>query len=507
MTRIHAEAVAAAMPPPARFSPELRRVIAALVLGGVLVMLDSTIVNIALHTLSAELDTTLAGVQWVVTAYTLAMGLVIPVSGWLARRAGARRLVVAATATFTVASLLCGLAQDPAQLIAFRVLQGLAGGLMMPVGQIILVRAAGPDRLPRVMAVLGLPMIMAPVVGPTLGGLLLEHASWEWIFLVNVPVGIVATWLAWRMLPSDGAGEKAGPLDVPGLALAAAGTVGLTYGLAEAGEPGGALAGAVWAGGGAVLLALFVLRSLRVRRPLLDVRLFRNAGFAAASLASFTLSAAMFGGMILLPLYFQTVRHEDAVATGLLVAPQGLGAAAAMWASGRITERLGAGLTSLLGGLVAVVTTVPYVLVTEDVSYPLLALAMVGRGIGIGLSAMPPMTAAFQALSPAQIADASPQLTVLQRVGASVGTAIFAVALQQGLDGAGTAPARQADAFGGAFGWVLAVTAVAVLPAVVLMVTERRRRAAQPEPEPLALSPDQSDRADQPGQGVPRGSS
>jgi len=462
-------------PPDLTFPLELRRAMIAMMLGGILVMLDSTIVNIALHALSADLNSPLTTIQWVVTAYTLAMAMVMPVSGWLAKRVGARRITVAATAAFTLASLLCGIAQTPGQLIAFRVLQGLAGGLMMPVGQMVMVRLAGPARLARVMAVTGLPMIMMPVIGPTLGGVLLEHASWEWIFLVNVPVGALATWLCVRMLPRDTA-EDAGRLDVPGLILAAAGTVALTYGLAKAGEPGGAPVGVTTAVAGVVLLGLFVVRALRVDRPLLDVRLFANRVFAAASLINFCFGAAIFGGMILLPIYLQTVRHESAVATGLLLAPQGLGAAAAMMLSGRITERLGAGTTALLGGVIAMVTTLPFVFITADVPYWLLDAGLFARGWGIGLSAMPAMTAAFRALDPAKVADATPQLNIVQRIGGSMGTAIFAVVLQQGLDDAGGSAAGQADAFGNAFVWAFGVTVVAVFPAVLLAVLERRGR-------------------------------
>ncbi|WP_433477320.1 MDR family MFS transporter [Spirillospora sp. CA-142024] len=470
-------------PPPAPaaasstgFPPELRRVIIVAMLGGLVVMLDSTIVNIALQTLSADLHASLTVVQWVVTGYMLAMGMVIPVSGWLARRLGARRVLAAATAAFTLASLACGLAQNTEQLVAFRVLQGLAGGLMTPVGQIIIVRAAGPRRLARVMALIGIPTIMAPVAGPTLGGLLLEHASWEWIFLVNVPIGAVAAWLALRMLPHD-AQEEAGTLDVPGLVLVVAGSVGVTYGLAKVGERGDAALGAAWTAGGAVLLGLFVLRSLRVERPLLDVRLFRNPAFSAASLVTFGFGASIFGGMILLPIYFQVVRHESTVATGLLLVPQGLGALASIWASGRITERFGPGRTSLAGGVIAVVTTVPFLFISADVPYPLLDTGLVARGLGIGLSGMPAMTAAFNALGRAEIADATPQLNVVQRFGASVGTAIFAVVLQHGLDGAGGMASRQADAFGTAFAWVLGATVVAAVPTVLLIATERRRSA------------------------------
>ncbi len=180
---------------------------------------------------------------------------------------------------------------------------------MLPVGQIILVKAAGPRALPRLMSMIGVPIILAPVFGPTIGGLLIEHAGWEWIFFVNIPIGIVAVALGRRLLPADEP-EHAGKLDALGLALIATGLVGVTYGLAETGTTGTIASPHVLVPliGGIALVATFLIRSLRIPEPLLDIRLFSNRAFAAAAFTTFCLGAALFGAMILMPLYFQTVR-------------------------------------------------------------------------------------------------------------------------------------------------------------------------------------------------------
>jgi EmrB/QacA subfamily drug resistance transporter len=462
------------------------------ILGAIMSVLDTTIVNVALDTLSKDLNTPLDGIQWVVTGYMLALAAVIPVTGWAAARFGARRLYLISLVLFTAGSALCGFAWSAESLIAARVLQGLGGGMLLPIGQMILVRAAGPRNMARVMSAIGVPIVLAPVFGPTLGGLLIEHAGWQWIFFVNLPVGVAAVIAALRLLPHDEASPAtAGRLDATGLALVATGLVGITYGLAESGTAGSLLASAVMVPFvlGVALVTAFVLRALKIDNPLLDVRLYANKAFAAASVTMTALGAALFGAMVLMPLYFQLVRGEDAVHTGLLLAPQGIGAALAMGLSGRVTERLGGGLTSLIGGAITIVATVPFVLIEADTSFVLISAAMIVRGFGIGMSMMPSMTAAYAVLRPEQINDATPQLNVLQRVGGSIGTAILAVVLQSGISGLATpTPAGIAGAFGDTYYWVLGISLVALLPTIVLATIERRARAsAEPLPADIAL--------------------
>ena len=465
-------------------SPHVWRVAIVVILGAIMSVLDTTIVNVALDTLATDLHSSLDQIQWVVTGYMLALAAVIPVSGWAVTRFGARRLYLISLVLFTAGSALCGLSWSTGSLIGARVLQGLGGGLLMPVGQMILVKAAGPRNMAKIMSAIGVPIILAPVFGPTLGGLLVEHAGWQWIFFVNLPVGVAAVFAALRLLPRDAADRAAaGRLDATGLALVASGLVGVTYGLAQSGSAGSLTASAVLVPLliGVGLVATFVVRALRIERPLLDVRLYANKAFAAASVTMFALGAALFGAMVLMPLYFQLVRHEDAVATGILVAPQGIGAAVAMFISGRVTQRLGGGLTSLIGAGITIVATVPFVLVGATTSFWLIGAAMVVRGFGIGMSMMPSMTAAYAVLRPDQVNDATPQMNVLQRVGGSIGTAILAVVLQSGITHLGRpTPAGVASAFADTYWWVLAISVVALLPTILLTVVERRARATAP---------------------------
>lgn len=452
--------------------------IAAVVgLGSVMSILAVTIVNVALESLSAELHSPLDEIQWVATGYLLGMGAVIPTTAWGARRFGTRELYLASIAAFVATSVLCAIAWSAEVLISARVLQGVAGGLSLPLGQMMLATAAGPERMGRVMSVIGVPMVLGPMLGPVLGGLLIDHFSWHWIFVINVPFGLAALGFGWRLLPRVERGDP-GRLDVRGLVLLCAGVPLLIYGLSRTSAAGGFGSTSVLVPAlvGLALIAAFARHAMRVDDPLLDVHLLSNRGFAAASVATFCTGAALYGAMLLLPLYFQTVRGEDALHAGLLLIPQGLGAALAMPLAGRFTDRVGGGRVALAGLLLMALGTVPLATVTESTSYVLLSSILVVRGLGTGMAIMPLMAAAFGTVSREQVPHATPQLNVLQRIGGSIGTAILTVVLTHRLTGAGS-PAEAAAAFGHAYWWAIGVTAFAALPTLYLARHEHRRRA------------------------------
>jgi EmrB/QacA subfamily drug resistance transporter len=449
------------------------------ILGSIMSILDTTIVNVALNTLGRELHSSIAQIQWVVTGYLLSLAAVIPVAGWVARRFGAKQVYLTSLVLFTLGSVLCGLASTATELIAFRVVQGVGGGLSLPVGQLIMAGAAGPKRMGRVMSVIAVPAMLAPIFGPAVGGLILDNASWRWIFFVNVPIGVAALITGVRGLPNPKR-EPAGRLDLVGLGLLAAGMPLITYGLAEVGSTGGFSSAKVIGPivGGIGLVVWFVLHALRVERPLLDVRLYARRTFASASITTFCLAAALFGAMILMPLYYQQVRGESVLRTGLLVGPQGLGAALVMPLSGKLTDRIGGGPLALFGVIVTCLATIPFGLIGAHTSVLDLSVALFVRGIGIGFAFVPAMAVAFAALRPEELSDATPQMNVLQRVGGSIGTAVLAVVLQRAIVSAGrpATAAGVAGAYATAFWWSLGIAAAAIVPCVVLTVTERRIR-------------------------------
>jgi EmrB/QacA subfamily drug resistance transporter len=469
-------------------------VAAVVVIGSIMSIMATTIVNVALDRLSVELGASLADIQWVVTGYLLGMAAVIPAAGWAVLRVGGKRLYLASVAAFVLASVLCALAWSTTSLIAFRVLQGMAGGMTLPVGQMMLAAAAGPQRMGRVMSVVGVPLVLGPVLGPVLGGLIVDNLSWHWIFVINVPFGLAALALGVRALPVRPR-RPAGPLDVRGLILCAVGVPLVIYGLSRSAQSGGFAAPQVLVpvAVGLVCLAVFAVHARRAANPLLDVRLLANPGFAAAVVGTFCIGAALFGAMLLLPLYFQIVRGESALNAGLLLIPQALGAAVAMPISGRLADRVGGGRVAAVGIAVMTLATVPLAHVTATTSYAVLAAVLFARGVGMGGGTMPMMAAAYATLRTSDIPDATPQLNVAQRLGGSVGTAVLSVVLSRRMadvlpsGGAVGTPAHRhlpphlaealARAFGTTYWWAVAITAVALVPALLLAAIERRTRA------------------------------
>jgi EmrB/QacA subfamily drug resistance transporter len=463
-----------------RIEPYVWKIAGVVILGMIMSILDTTIVNVALRTLGRDLHSSISQIQWVVTGYLLSLAAVIPITGWAARRYGAKRVYMTSLVLFTAGSALCAVAASTTTLVLFRVLQGIGGGMIMPVGQLIMAQVAGPRRMGRVMGIVSMPAMLAPILGPVVGGLILQHLHWSWIFLVNVPIGVIAFIAGWRMLPQTESGE-AGRLDVVGLALLSTASSAMVYGLSQLGTHSSLTAPPVVMPilAGVALAVAFSWHALRVERPLLDVRLYANRVFGAASLTTFGLGAALFGAMILVPLYYQEVRHESVIVTGLLVGPQGLGMLLVMPLMGRLTERFGGGRVALVGVTILSLGTIPLASVGAGTSIVDISLVLLLRGVGIGFAFVPAMTAAFSALRPDQLSDATPQLNVLQRIGGAIGTAVLAVVLQRA-SGQGPTVAKLAGAFDTAYWWSLGIALLSLIPCLVLLRAENPRARLTP---------------------------
>jgi EmrB/QacA subfamily drug resistance transporter len=483
--------------PGASLPDDVKPIAIVVIVGAIMSILDTTIVNVALQTLREDLGASLATIQWVSTGYLLALASVIPLTGWAAERFGPRRVWMTAVAGFVVTSALCGLAWSAGALIAFRVLQGFAGGMIMPIGMITLAQAAGPQHMGKTMSIVGVPMLLAPVLGPALGGLLVDNLSWRWIFYVNVPIGVVGLALAARLLSRERAagasGDQPPVLDWPGLLMVSPGVAAIVFGLSEYGQHRTLAVAIAWVPLviGVALVAAFVRHALSVRFPLVEVRLFRSRGFAAASATVFLLGAALFGSMILLPLYYQVARGQTPLDSGLLIAPQGLGAALGMNIGGRMTDRFGGGRVIPFGLLLLAAGTVPFALAGAHTSYWLLALGLVLRGFGLGGSMMPAMAAAYATLDRRQVPRATPMLNVLQRIGGSMGVAIFTVILENGIEDRAKHGHGPAGAFGHTYLVAVGVALLALIPALVLRREEARARGPgaaeqQPPATPIA---------------------
>ncbi|MFE2012952.1 DHA2 family efflux MFS transporter permease subunit [Streptomyces sp. NPDC059491] len=444
--------------PKERLDPGLVRLCGVLAVGAFAPLLDSTIVAVAVDVLADDLGVATTTVQWVSTAYLLAFALVMPVSGWAGERFGTRRVWLGALALFCVGSLLCASAWSAGSLVVFRGVQGVGGGLMLPVLQTIVVRACGGRQVGRLVAMVSLPALLGPVLGPVFGGLLLGHLHWRWIFYVNLPVCALALFLAWRSVPRDRR-QGASRLDVVGLVLVCPGLTALVYGLSQCGGQDGA--GGGWVvlpmAAGAVLLAVFVVRSLRSSAPLIDMRLFRLRSFAATSVLMFAGGSTTYGGMFLLPLYCQLVLDKGVVTTGLLLVPQGIGALAARGA-GVLTDRMGPRPVVVAGLLLSAVATWPFAASVGEGA--VVGVALFFRGLGTSAVNLAVTVGAYQGLDDSRVADASTTTRILQQLGGSFGIAALAVLLQRG--------GHSASAFAHAFGVMAVLTVCAVMAAALL---------------------------------------
>ncbi|MFT4212257.1 MAG: DHA2 family efflux MFS transporter permease subunit [Microbacterium sp.] len=450
------------------------RTAVAVIVGGVTVILDSTIVSVALHQLAIDLNVGIDVIQWVSTIYLLALGVAIPLVGWLQSRLGAKRLWVIALALFLMGSVLCACAWDASSLIAFRAIQGLGGGAMLPLMMTMVMQSARGGDAARIMSVVALPAAVGPILGPVIGGLILGVGDWRWLFLVNVPLCVVGLVLAWLLIPADTAVRRA-RLDIVGLVLLSPALVALLWGLSNVSGDGGfghpdVLVPMI---GGAVLLAGFVLWAVR-RGPkaLVDVAVLRSRPTWSATALMFLSGASLYGAMFLLPLYFQQLRGTDALGAGLLLIPQGVGSLLSRTVAMRLMNRVGARGIAVIGFLLAVVGSIPFVAAGADTPmWPLLAALFV-RGLGIGMVMIPLMTVAFVGLAKDDVPHTSILTRIAQQIGGSVGVALLAVVLAA----TATATGSAATAFDTAFWWTVGLTVVALGLTVAL---PSRRQVAE----------------------------
>jgi EmrB/QacA subfamily drug resistance transporter len=446
----------------AKIDPAVLKLAAVMIVGAAAGLLDTTIVNVAIKTIAGDLHASLTEVQWVMTGYLLSYGMVIPFSGWALARFGARRTWLFSLSLFLAGSMAAGAAWNIGSLIAFRVVQGIGGGMLIPVFTTVLVQAAGGKSLGKLMATVSLPAVVVPILGPVVGGLIVANLDWRWIFYVNVPICAAGLLLAVRYLPNQV--THAGPrprLDLVGIALLSPAVAALLYGLANAGSGAGPGRRDVLVplAAGVVLLGAFAARGLLRRRdgvtPVIDLRLFRVRSFAGASSLMFLSGLSMYGALFLLPLYYQQARGASVLTAGLLMVPQGIGSLLPRTWAGKLTDSLGPRPVALAGMLTAAAATVPFALAGAHTSYALLCVALMVRGAGLSSANIAVMAGAFTGVPKASVPDASTATRIIQQVGGSFGTAVLAMILV-------------GHTYQAAFWWSIGFTGLAVLPALLL---------------------------------------
>lgn len=474
--------------------------LAAIVLGTFMAVLDTTAVNVALPTLERAFRSDLHLMQWTITGYALAQAAVIPLSGWLSDRFGAKRLYLIALVLFTLGSVLCAAAPSAGALVAFRVLQGLGGGMLLPIGMSFVYRLAPPARVGAVMGIFGIPILLGPALGPILSGWLVQYADWRYVFLINLPVGIAAVALGVRALPDLKALGTTGALDTLGVFLGPLAFASLSYGISQSTTD--TWTGATTLAGltiGALALAAFIARELTVETPLLELRVFRRLDFSLAIVTQWIVAAALFGSLFLLPLFLQQVRGYGALDAGLALLPQAIGAGLFMMVGGRVFDRFGARPTVLAGALL--ITAGLWFLsgITSATTGINLIVPLFIWGSGLGLAMLPLNTQILNSAPRNLVSRVTSLTSALQSVVVSLAVATYATILQgritthiaaakTGLERYASDPIHgaMAAAFDDTFRVAMGVAAVAI----VLALTLRRRanRAGEEAEVPVLMT-------------------
>lgn len=431
-------------PDDGRLDPRVWKISAVALFGALLAQLDATIVNVSLSSLAAELHTSFSTIQWVTSGYLLALTLVLPLSGWLVGRLGAKALYLWCFSAFTLSSALCGLAWSAPSLIAFRVLQGLSGGLLAPMTQMMIARAAG-RHLARVAGYMALPVLLAPVLGPVIAGAILQYASWRWLFLVNLPVGAVALGLTVLFLPADRGETARRTLDWLGLALLSPGLAMFLFGAERIGQT----SGRVFFGLGVAAIAAFLWTARRKGDDaLIDLGLFKSRVFSTVSVTQFLSNGGMFAGQMLIPAFLIQACGRAPAEMGWMLAPLGLGMMITQPMMGTLTERFGIRRVAAGGALLALLATILLLLLAaRGLQLFVLIPALFLRGMGMSAVGLPSLTAAYAVVRRPQLPMATTSLNIVQRLGGPTMTTICASLLAWRLGSSGAASTAYAWAF------------------------------------------------------------
>lgn len=443
------------------------RVMVVYIAGLVMTIIDGTVVNVALPTLADEFDVPSTDIEWIAIVYLLSLAAVIPVAGWLGDRYGTKRMFVVSLGTFVAASLLCGLAQDLPQLLVFRVLQGVGGGLITPIGSAMLFRAFPlSERSTASVGVLSVAVV-APAIGPVLGGVIVDNISWRWIFLINIPIGAVAVALAVLWLREE-TQETPGRFDAAGFVLSAAGVSLLIYALSTGPENGWGSAAVLGPAllGAAAMVALVVVE-LRHELPMLKLRLFTDRLFRSVNVASSMVYAGFFGWIFVLPLYMQTLRGFSATQSGLVQAPQAVAIFIVSNLLGkRLYQAVGPRRLMIVGSAVTAMATASFALFDLDTPLWMIGGGSFLRGASVGMVFVSIQTAVYATISNADTGRAASVFNTQRQIAFASGVALAATVVAARVSAVGGDDAAAIDRLP-AYQWGFLAMGLVILPAAV----------------------------------------
>ena len=465
-----------------KLDPVVLRAAVVLVVGALAPLFDSTMVNVAIHTIAADMKTTISIVQWITTGYVLAMGLAVPVSGWATERFGGKRLYTFSLIIFLVGSVCSMLSWNIESMIAFRVIQGIGAGLMMPTLQTELVQISGGRNIGRIMSIVSIPGLLGPILGPVLGGIIVSSLNWRAIFWVNIPICIAAILLALWGIPADQPSEKKVSLDWIGMLLLSPAFAIFIYGIAQISSHGGITNSAVYVPliAGVVLMVSYVVYALNTKRePALNVKLFRSVNFSASNILLVFSGIITNGALLMLPLYYQEVRGANVLSAGLWMLPQGVGMLFTRSWAGKTADRDGSRNIVLMSLAAIAVGTLPFALAGTSTNTILLSVALLIRGAGLGGLFIAIMMSAYIGLPQEHVPHASIATRIFQTIGGAFGSAILAtVAEQQMVGRADTDLSAVSHAFNVSFWWSIGFAVVAVIPTLFLTMRKQEESEA-----------------------------
>ncbi|KVK83546.1 DHA2 family efflux MFS transporter permease subunit [Burkholderia sp. MSMB1498] len=442
-----------------RLASGVWKVVCVAAIGSFMAQLDATVVNVSLASLAADLHVSLSAIQWVTSGYLLALALTLPLNGWLVDRIGAKALYLWCFAAFTLSSTLCGLAWSANSLVAFRIVQGMSGGLLAPMAQMMIARAAG-KQMAQVISVAALPVLLAPLLGPVVAGAIVQFASWRWLFLINLPVGVLALALAAAFLSDDRQETRPRGLDLFGLTLLSPGLVLFLYGSDHLGERVGVVALAV----SVVMFALFCrMAQAKGDAALIDLRLLKGKVFSTSIATMFMVNGVSFAGQMLIPVYLVRACGLSPGRTGCLLAPLGLGMMCTYPFMGRLTKRFGIRKLAACGALTALAGTLPLVFLSRHgLVVSVLAASLFIRGVGVSAIGIPSIASGYASVARQDLPMATTAMNIVQRLGGPTLTTLCATFLGWRLSGAPDT-ATTSGAFVAAFSLLCALHALLFL--------------------------------------------
>jgi EmrB/QacA subfamily drug resistance transporter len=416
--------VSAEPPSSDRLDPRAWKIIGVVVIAPFMTQMDATIVNVSLSSIQADLHSTISITQWIMSGYLLALALMLPLNAWLVDRVGVKRLYLGCFSAFTLASLLCGAASTMGTLIAARILQGVAGGLITPLTQLMMARVAG-KQLVRVAGYAAAPILLAPLLGPPLAGIILKCATWRWLFYVNLPVGVIAVVLAAIIIPHDESMLQKRPFDLWGFLTLSPGLSCFLYGFEQFSKHRGSsflIAG--------ILLILCFLWIARVKKEkaLIDLELFKIRTFSVATVTQFLSTGIMFCGQFLVPLYLISGAGLSPSNAGWVLSAMGIGMLCVYPMMGDLTDRFGCRAVSSSGVLINSLGTVPFLWMAHtQYSLPAAVVGLVLRGLGQGATGLPSIAAAYASVPKDKLSFATASMNIVQRLGGPILTTTLAV--------------------------------------------------------------------------------